>query len=182
MIRADVQNAFLHRSFCMEFSAAQCPRVRLSRLQRSLARPPAQALHPIILPEHFRPVVLIRRSGPTIHSASAFSSGPDDLTDHSLNGLRRADRRNWQDAVHRAAHSGNNSEFNSGPSMRRCRTGRHERRHQFSPSLFRQSFSFGRHTSPAGPWAVLISLIINYPASSPKALDELTGGNKGAGG
>ena len=37
-IRADVQNAFLHRSFRMEFSADQCPRGRLSRLQRSLAR------------------------------------------------------------------------------------------------------------------------------------------------
>lgn len=52
-IRADVQNAFLHRSFCVEFSAAHCPRGRLSRLQRSLARPPAQALRPIILSKRF---------------------------------------------------------------------------------------------------------------------------------
>ena len=79
-IRADVQNVFLHRSFCIEFSADHCPRVRLSRLQRSLARPPARALCPMILPEHFRPVVLIRRSGPTIHLASAFSSGRDNFT------------------------------------------------------------------------------------------------------
>lgn len=72
-----------------EAASAGCSEV----LPVLLARPPAQAL---------RPVVLIRRSGPTVHSASAFSSGHDNFTDYSLNGLRRADRRNWQGRVYRA--------------------------------------------------------------------------------